>query len=264
MSSIKHRFEQACAAGDCETVRQLVEVEHVGPDLRVDCMYVPITLASYYGHLAVVRLLTTYGVPVDRVVQGTSVLREASKQGWVDIVDYCIELGVNLNKQGDGQSTSLMLACLYGRVDVVDRLIAAGCDINITDGGGCTALPYAARGGNVEIVDRLVINGADLHCYSNWTGLSALHEACKYGHTEVVDRLLSLGAAVNLQNYIGKTALMYACTTDKLPIMKLLLEHGADATIVANDGQTAFDLTRHLPELTELLKTHCPSLNQVE
>lgn len=73
-----------------------------------------------------------------------------------------------------------------------------------------------------------------------WT---LLHMAASGGNPKMVELLLSKGASVNAANRDGKTALHYAAGKGHLGIVKTLLSHHADPTILYN-GRSALDLAR--------------------
>ena len=64
---------------------------------------------------------------------------------------------------------------------------------------------------------------------------------CFKGHTNIAKLLLDNGANVNVTNFNGATALIYAATFAKKDIVNLLLENGADITIKDDRGNTAMD-----------------------
>lgn len=67
--------------------------------------------------------------------------------------------------------------------------------------------------------------------------------AVKHGKTDLVELLLENGAAVNLQDADGSTALMCAVEYESLPIVKLLVtKPECDVNIADNDGQTAVSI----------------------
>ena len=53
---------------------------------------------------------------------------------------------------------------------------------------------------------------------------------------------------MNAQNYNGMTPLHQAVTYNSTDAMKVLLQHGADPSIVDNTGKTVFDLALNLNE----------------
>lgn len=95
-------------------------------------------------------------------------------------------------------------------------------------------------------IRRLVKAGADIHA-TDKNGVTALHRAVRFRSPAAVETLLKLGADVNQTcRRSGSTALHRAVTSTGAPgtsgrkeqaiaIIRLLIKHGADATI-ANDS----------------------------
>ncbi len=90
-----------------------------------------------------------------------------------------------------------------------------------------------------------------------------LHLAVQEGNIEGVRHMLSLGKeATRAQDGAGYTPLHYAAGLDRLDIVQLLVESGADATIRNKEGLTAGDIasTKGFQEVTQFLsKRHLPS-----
>src|SRR5215216_5044797 len=104
-------------------------------------------------------------------------------------------------------------------------------------------LRSAACLGNTGKVKQLVMLGVNVNATSD-DGDSALVavESCKGDVTsrvELVELLIAKGAAVNLRNSEGRTALMYAARNGDAPSVNALLRSGASVNIADNDGETA-------------------------
>ena len=104
-------------------------------------------------------------------------------------------------------------------VAAVRQALAAGVDVDVVNGraangdGGNTALWFAAQGpwaNGVEVARVLIEAGADVNKRCEH-GRTALHMAAAWGHADVA---------------------------------QLLLENGADATIVDDEGMTPVDVAR--------------------
>jgi ankyrin repeat protein len=90
------------------------------------------------------------------------------------------------------------------------------------EGAGETALGVAARFGRRSIVKTLLEAGA-----SATTTPSPLPAAARSGDLAVVRRLLDAGADPNAFGPHGHAALHAACIDGRLPVIRLLLSHGA-------------------------------------
>ena len=75
--------------------------------------------------------------------------------------------------------------------------------------------------------------------------LSAFFPSCFY----------ESGINIDNSNDNGATALMYASSTGKVDIVKILLNQGADTRLATDDGFSALDLASSLPVL-KLLRGH--------
>ncbi|XP_037420234.1 ankyrin-1-like isoform X2 [Triticum dicoccoides] len=119
-------------------------------------------------------------------------------------------------------------AARLGKVDVCRCLVEElGFDINAGSKIGVTALAAAALDGKMDVVRYLLDNGADPNKKDD-AGSVPLHCAAKFGHHEAARLLLSRGASVDIAYFHG-TPLHIAAYYGKASVMKVLLEHHADA-----------------------------------
>ena len=84
------------------------------------------------------------------------------------------------------------------------------------------------RVSHLEAVEFFLSNGANPNC--SVRGMTPLMFACQHGLISFATKLLQAGANVNLQDYIGVTALGFACISESpnKDLVKLLLQSGAD------------------------------------
>lgn len=68
-----------------------------------------------------------------------------------------------------------------------------------------------------------------------------LLEAARYGETARVAQLINDGTDLDAQDDNGRTALMFASMAGRAPVVRLLLDAGADRTIKDNSGGDAYD-----------------------
>jgi uncharacterized protein len=114
------------------------------------------------------------------------------------------------------------------RPEVVKVLLEHKADPNIANGLGRTPLMTAALYDNLESVNLLLAAGADINRQSK-----------KAEAFPDVNQLY--GALMHGLYYGRRSALMYAAANSKLPLIKVLLEHGADKTLKDDWGLTAQD-----------------------
>jgi ankyrin repeat protein len=78
----------------------------------------------------------------------------------LEIVKDAIAESVNVNDNIFGTMTPLNVACLYGHINIVNYLIDIGANINKIDGLGNTAIYLARKKGHTDIVNKLLTMGA--------------------------------------------------------------------------------------------------------
>ena len=132
--------------------------------------------------------------------------------------------------------------------DAVELLHSSGADIHDRTLGGDSALMYAARAGKPDVVSYLLEAGASIGA-RNDAGWTAMLNATESGDTTVVAGLLEHGADPNeIHRGAGRTALHAAAEMryngDSTAFVTMLLEAGADPTIVDRSGMTASDIAR--------------------
>lgn len=102
-----------------------------------------------------------------------------------------------------------------GYLNVVDSLLESDSIVNFQNERGETALMMAAKNGRLEVVNRLLqVRGIDVNLHADahkMDGNTAFTSAAWAGYPKIVDRLLKVpGIDVNFQNSTGDTALMLA------------------------------------------------------
>lgn len=139
---------------------------------------------------------------------------------------------------------ALRQAALDGIISEVDKQLEAGCEVDALDPDGHTALMFAAFNGHSEIVLRLLEEGADLE-KRDFMDRTALLYACTGPFPETVKILLDKGAKPNVVDSDEHfSPLMHAAAEGNLGVVKILIEHGADLTLMDVDGDDAESFAR--------------------
>lgn len=157
-------------------------------------------------------------------------------------------------------------------IEALKLLVRHGADLNIKDAWGGTPLRATVEHNNVDIATALLDMGADAINYiddstsmGEQTGNTILMHAVDWyslrRDSSLVRQLLKHGADINFKNKLpydshcdkttsgkctfrGQTALTRAATDGYYPIVKLLLEHGANPALTRQDGATPAQIAR--------------------
>jgi uncharacterized protein len=238
----------------------------------------PLMVAARLGHADIVELLLQHGAHVDaqsrtgrvpafRLPSSNAGSKGAGiiRGGWPD------------RGQRDatpGAKTPLLYAAREGHLEVVKLLLAAGADIEKPDADGVTPLLMAVLNGQIPAAGHLMERGANVKAM-DWYGQTPLFAAVDLRNLDVpgptrdngVDRtavlqlirdILARSPDVNARtkespperrwvvrlgslswvDFTGQTAFLRAALAGDVTVMRLLLEHGADANISTFTGTT--------------------------
>ena len=228
--------------------------------------------ASRTGNPEVVQLLLKHGAKVNPGGPGQTALMLAAAEGNAEVVKILINAGFDPNDKLDSGFTPMLFAIREGRADVVFTLLDAGVDINEAADPksgrlprGSTPLTLAIENGHFELAASLLELGASpndmrtrfspLHILS-WVrkpdggdgpdDLPPPDGSGKISSLQLARILVAKGADINARSKSGQrhwgggTPFYLASWTADLPLMKTLVELGADPKIAAFDGSTAY------------------------
>jgi ankyrin repeat protein len=106
------------------------------------------------GNLSIVKQMLDAGVPVNRK-QGWQPLSYAVYGKDLEVFDYLMAKGADVNGNNPSQASALMIAAQQGQEEMVDRLLAAGADPTWTKGGE-SAVDWALQTGNTDIAEKVM------------------------------------------------------------------------------------------------------------
>lgn len=209
MAKRSHQIFPAVFHGDLAKVRQIVKVEPESVSVRNAKNLTPLHVAASRGQHAVIRFL---------LGKGADVTGPTARDEW----------------------TPLVFASYRGHVDAVKELLDAGADP--TSQGG-NPIHYAGQRGHKEICRLLVEHGAiDKLIRSKDPDVLRLFRATYSYDAELVGQILAeRPQLVNHKDKHGRTPLHEACTSGDRQTVKVLLQHGADSSVVDKYGQTPLD-----------------------
>ncbi len=165
--------------------------------------YTPLNWAAFRGHVSIVQaLLTAKADPNKADKVDTTSISWAARNGNTLIVETLLTA-----KADPSQNESLCLRYL------IEGLIEGRGDIQIAQG-------------DIQIAQMLLQAKAD-PSHSGRNGVTSLMSAVFYGYIDLVEVLLDAGAATDLLDTKGKTALDYAVAKKRLNVVSSLLKHQA-------------------------------------
>jgi ankyrin repeat protein len=179
------------------------------------------------------RHVTAEGRPKNLDSGGFTSLLYAARENCGACVDVLLKSGANIDLPDPDGVSPLLVAIMNANWDLAGQLIQAGADVNQWDIFGESPL-FTAVG------LRRQIDG----------GHASIDSQNKINGLAIVTKLLERGANPNMQlffrpanlrgttNTRGSTPLIRAANNGDLEVVKLLLEHGADATLYMADRQT--------------------------
>jgi len=186
------------------------------------------------------RRVTAEGRPKDMYRGGLTPLLFAAREGCIACIDALLDHGADINLDDPDGTTALVMALLNRHWDTAQFLIEAGADVNLWDIYGQTPLYVAVDMNTLPIGRRVEIPSMD-----------------RANGEQIVRLLLERGANPNAQLKLrpryrnipndryrdpmivwGTTPLLRAAKAGDLPLMRLLIEHGALANLANSQGVT--------------------------
>lgn len=259
-NSLSRSLLKAVDKGDVQAIKKLFDGDTI-PDVNAKVAlggFTALAIAAYAGHTAVVAALINAGANVDAVNKdGSTALMLAAANGHADAVQILIDAGAHIDIREKGGFTALMLAAGSGNRVIVQALVEAGADPNIRNekDDNKIARDYAQ---DKDAYDKAVIVGLvgrkkltmEHQAQAKKKSEQAqaveqvnqkLLEAARKGDIRTIFKLFTVDIKpdVNTRDPLGKTALMIAARRLNFEMVRLLLEHDADADLSDNDGYTA-------------------------
>jgi ankyrin repeat protein len=143
-------------------------------------------------------------------------------EGHEAVAQFLISRGVHLNDADNRGGTPLHRAVMKGHLGVVVDLIEAGAAIDRKLWNGYTALIFSAECGYDKIAEVLLQKGAEIEDTITSRKLTPLVIAAINGHSSVVKILLNHNANAHALTSGGETALFLAAYEGHLDIVQPL------------------------------------------
>ncbi|XP_033887113.1 poly [ADP-ribose] polymerase tankyrase-2-like isoform X1 [Acipenser ruthenus] len=151
---------------------------------------------------------------IQDLLRGDASLLDAAKKGCLARVKkLCNPENINCRDTQGRHSTPLHLAAGYNNLEVAEYLLQHGAEVNSQDKGGLIPLHNAASYGHVDVAALLIKYNACVNATDTWA-FTPLHEAAQKGKTQLCALLLAHGADASLTNQEGQSPLDLVTTDD--------------------------------------------------
>lgn len=227
--------------------------------------------AARTGDVETIDLLLEAGADVNAAEgwKGQTALMWAAAENNAPAVERLIAAGADIGAtSAGGEFTALKFAIRHDSIEAMRALIDAGADVHEKLLDGTSTLVLAVTNAHYELASVLLEYGADPNAADQgWTPLHQIAWSRRWNmgfnlpgpaqsgdldSLDLVRELVAHGADVdaretvepidgnrNKLDRIGATAFLLAAKSDDLPLMRALLDLGADPSITTEDGTTA-------------------------
>lgn len=274
VKSLNQALLEAAEKGDHKRLNNLILQ---GADIHyVDGGAFPLMHAAKLKNSRCVEILINAGAHVNqKTPSGYSALHAAASFGSIDNVELLVKHHADINAKDEDGDSPLLLAAMVGHIECVRFIVNHGGDINARNYTGDTSLQYSAWNCDYKDVLFLLNNGADvtlrnnrcdsplelaklskkgdifdlLKSYRDHKDENEVHhlasplnraflEAAAKGQPRVFKKCLALGADMDGIDLYDDSAVVYAIRNNRLSMLEMLTQHGANFSISNDVGET--------------------------
>jgi ankyrin repeat protein len=194
---------------------------------------------------------------------GFTALMFAAQQGDLESVRALVDGGALINDVSNEYGSALVVASASGNEAVAEYLLDNGANPNVADGWGLTSLHYALRDGIIAIGmsrDRIRTDSYWLRRSMDGLAKSLLEHGANPNARigtgippfDYAPFARTTGNSMPQLRQPGATPFLLASAAFDVPMMKLLLEHGANPRLTTDEGTTPLMVAAGMGRLEEL------------
>ncbi|PTY36455.1 hypothetical protein BGP77_03915 [Saccharospirillum sp. MSK14-1] len=145
---------------------------------------------------------------------------------------------------------ALAYATIFGNLEIVQYILAQGVDIDGRVSYYGTALLRASEMGHYDMAEFLIRSGADVNA-ANAFGISAVAGYSLACNTQMLGMALEYGGNIDqahvmtVSNAYGELAynpIQWAVLKGNMACVQFLVEHGADLNVISRDDETLLEM----------------------
>lgn len=234
-------LEEKLAHGSASAVKKTIE--KFGEDIWMHLDEQSIFEVVESGRDVVEKLtvLTDHDWPLDDVDdEGNSLLHVAAEMDDLALIDFCMDVELNINAKNKAGERPLHVAISAGVVGAVKCLVEGGANPNLwfLSGDEKYNLFHIAIGfGNNEVIKAILESPLlEINAFTGDGQKSALHLAAEMGNSRAIGLLAAKRADLNVKDKNGDTPLHLAVRSGSLKAARALIEAGADLSLANNEG----------------------------
>ncbi len=228
-------FMNLVKAGSVATVRLLIQINKKLLGMVKVCGWNCLITGVNYASAEMLELFFNEEVDLET---RNNLLRCAVENNNVEAVRFLLKKNASTETHDYYGNTLLMLAAKNGMTNIAEVLIQHGANIEARNLEGSNALIAASEKGGTEVVLLLIQYGVNINARHTKNHAPALLHAALEGHIKTVQVLLEKGADATMVNCDLMSAGVLAIRRNHMKIVDIFLEKGMDLDAVDINGNT--------------------------
>ncbi|MDO8339084.1 MAG: ankyrin repeat domain-containing protein [Candidatus Burarchaeum sp.] len=205
-----------------------------------------------------IKNLKNYTAAIQKIMENTALIRKLDgKEGWQlveaamrgrspELLNAILDTGINPNLCDGDLQTGISWACRMGYAESVPVFLSHGADPALADKELRTTLHWAAHGGNIKCVTLVLDAAPGIVNNAAVDGTTPIMDAERWGggdeRVPIVKLFKERGADINAQDNSGRTLLIRTCdsgNTKNTGLVKAIISMGAQVDQQDTKGNTA-------------------------